>query len=119
MRRRRLLAGLAVPSVVTDSARAQIVPFPIPREPLPLALAWTGALDDGAASLAGRLGYQSWSSMASGLPFPEPRPIVGISVGFAAASPAEIVSEMNRQAGPRAIVILDPEKRFVGVVHHG
>ena len=119
MRRRRLLTGLVALPAITDSARAQIAPFPIPREPMQLAFAWTGTLDDGAVSLAGRLGYQSWSSMASGLPFPEARPIVGISLGFAAASPAEIVSEMNRQASPRAIVILDPKNRFVGVVNYG
>jgi hypothetical protein len=69
--------------------------------------------------LASQLGYAMWSTMASGLPYPTPRPNVNVSIGVTAASVADIVVELNRQAKDRAIVVLDPHRRFIGVVYYG
>ena len=114
--RRSLLAVACLGPALPAAAQ----PFLIPRGPAsPLPFAWTGSLGEAAAALAGLIGFQFWQTMASGLPFPDPPPLVGVSVGFAEATPDAIVQALNRQVASRAVVVLDPQQRFVGVVYYG
>lgn len=98
----------------------QLGPYPIPRElSQPISFGWSGELAGATGTLAARLGYSAWVTMSTGLPVPDPPPSVPVSVGFSAASPVEIVEALNRTVARRAVVILDPYNRFIGVVYYG
>ena len=122
-RRTALLAAAALPWSVPTSAQTSLLPpyqFPLPRAlDVPMSFAWSGPLAGGVWSLAASLGFSAWFNMASGLPIPDPAPVVPISIGFASATPAEIVSAFNRAVVSRAVVILDPVQRSTGVVFYG
>ena len=112
-----LAAGIAVMSL---PAAAQVSLFPIPpAEPQVLSFSWSGPLDGAARALAARLGYTVWTTMASGLPIPRPPPSVDVVINADDVSAADTVVLMNRQAEGRAVVVLDPEKRFIQVVYYG
>ena len=115
------LCGAAAPlAAAAQTNLLQPFAFPIPRElSQPISFAWSGPLAGAAGALAAHLGYAAWVTMSSGLPVPDPPPSVPVSVGFAAASPAAIVEALNRAVSNRAVVILDPAKRFIGVVYYG
>ena len=130
MRDRAALAFAAVLALGAHPASAQVSltpnggayrtgPFPIPREVLlPIAFAWSGPIEGATEALAAQLGYTAWARTASGLAIPRPVPSVNVSVGFAAASPADVVVELNRQVRNRAVVVLDPDKHEIGVVYY-
>ncbi len=69
-----LVAGVAFVTLASAAqARAQESLFPIPRElQQRISFAWNGPLEGAAQSLAIQLGYQAWTTMASGLPIPRP-----------------------------------------------
>ena len=94
--------------------------FPLPRDlSQPVSFAWSGSLTGAAAALAAQLRLSAWVNMSSGLPLPDPPPFVPVSVGFASATPAAIVEALNRAVASKAVVILDFQERFVGVVYYG
>ena len=112
-----MAAGLVV---MTLPASAQVSLFPIPRDALPsLSFSWSGPLDGATEALAERLGYKAWTTMASGLPIPRPPPLIDVQINVSSVSAADIVVLLNQQAANRAIVVLDPEKRFIQVVYYG
>ena len=74
---------------------------------------------EGPYALAAQLRLSAWVNMSSGLPLPDPPPFVPVSVGFASATPAAIVEALNRAVASKAVVILDFQERFVGVVYYG
>ena len=120
MRRTRslLLAASLVASALPASAQVSL--FPIPRVgQQAISFEWSGPIEGAAQALAAQLGYRQWTTMASGLPIPNPPPSVAVSIRVTGVSPAEIVVRMNQQAANRAIVVLDPDKRFVQVVYYG
>src|SRR3954469_2100510 len=118
MRRRRVLTGLALLPASAVPGFAQISLFPIPRELLlPIAFSWSGSIEGATQALAARLGYSASVRTASGLAIPRPAPSVNVSVDFAAALPADVVMELNRQIQNRAVVVLDPERHEIGVVY--
>ena len=126
MRRRRSLAALALAGAAVSSAAAAQInllhPYavPLPRELAePIAFAWSGPIEGATRALAARLGYASWLNLSSGLPMPDPPPRLPVSVGFFSASPTEIVETLNRLVASRAVVILDPRERSIGVVYYG
>ena len=105
-------------SLTPDVGADQAGSFPIPRElRQTLSFVWSGPIEGATQALAAQLGYTAWARTASGLAIPRPAPSVNVSVGFAAASPADVVVELNRQAQNRAVVVLDPEKHEIGVVY--
>jgi hypothetical protein len=106
-------------SLTPDAGESQTGSFPIPRElrPQPLSFTWSGPIEGATQALAAQLGYTAWARTASGLAIPRPAPSVNVSVAFAAALPADVVVELNRQAQNRAVVVLDPEKHEIGVVY--
>ena len=122
-RRSVLVAASVLPWSLAAAAQTRPLPphpFPPPRElDLPINFTWSGPLAGAAGALAARLGYGAWANMSSGLPMPDPPPVVPVSVGFAAATPVEIVESLNRAVASRAVVILDPAQRSIGVVFHG
>jgi hypothetical protein len=85
----------------------------------PISFAWAGSLEGATQALAQCLGYTAWANTASGLPMPDPHPVVTVNVGFQSASPADIVVALNQQAVNRAVVVLDPQTRSIGVVYYG
>jgi hypothetical protein len=94
--------------------------FSIPQElRQPLSFAWSGPIEGATQALAARLGYTAWARTASGLAIPRPALSVNVTVAFAAAVPADVVVELNRQALNRAVVVLDPGKHEIGVVYFG
>ena len=106
-------------SLVPNAGAYRTRPFPIPRDlRQPLSFAWSGPIEGATQALAAQLGYTAWARTASGLAIPRPAPSVNVSVGFAAASPADVVVELNRQAQNRAVVVLDPERHEIGVVYY-
>lgn len=122
-RRIVLLMASGLPGSLAAAAQTRPVPLhplPIPRElDLPINFAWSGPLAGAASTLAALLGYAAWANMSSGLPMPDPPPVVPVSVDFAAATPVEIVEALNRAVASRAVVVLDPAQRSIGVVFHG
>ena len=105
-------------SLTPDAGESHSGSFPIPRDlRQPLSFTWSGPIEGATQALAAQLGYTAWARTASGLAIPRPTPSVNVSVGFAAAFPADVVVELNRQAQNRAVVVLDPEKREIGVVY--
>lgn len=122
-RRSVLMAASSLLSPLAAAAQTRLpppYPFPLPRElDLPISFVWSGPLVGAAGALAARLGYGAWANMSSGLPMPDPPPVVPVSVGFAAATPAEIVEALNRVVASRAVVVLDPAQRSIGVVFCG
>ncbi len=107
-------------AVMTLPAFAQVSLFPIPRVVQQwLTFSWSGPLDGATEALAARLGYTAWATMASGLPIPRPPPTIDVQINVNGVSAADIVVLLNRQAANRAIVVLDPEKRFIQVVYYG
>ena len=107
-------------AVVTLPASAQVSLFPIPRDALSsLSFSWSGPLDGATEALAEHLGYKAWTTMASGLPIPRPPPTIDVQINVNGVSAADIVVLLNQQAANRAIVVLDPEKRFIQVVYYG
>ena len=129
MRNRAALAFAAALALGAQPASAQVSltpnidvyqpgPFPIPRDlRQTLSFAWSGPIEGATRALAAQLGYTAWARTASGLAIPRPAPSVNVSVGFAAAFPADVVMELNRQVQNRAVVVLDPEKHEIGVVY--
>lgn len=100
-------------------AAAQTGSFTLPSEvSQPMAFAWSGPVEGAIRALAARLGYSAWAGTATGLPVPHPAPVVTVNVGVASASAAEIVEILNRQSRNRAVIVLDPEKRSIGVVYY-
>lgn len=122
-RRSVLLAASVLPWSLAAAAQTRPLPlnqFPPPRVPdLPISFAWSGPLAGAAGALAARLGYGAWANMSSGLPKPDPPPVVPVSVGFAAATPVEIVEALNWAVANKAVVVLDPAQRSIGVVFYG
>ena len=122
-RRTALLAALASPWALAASAQAPLLPpysFPIPRAvDTPLSFAWSGPLFGAVRSLAASLGFTAWANMSSGLPMPDPPPVVPISIRFASATSVEIVAALNRTVASKAVVVLDPVQRSIGVVFYG
>lgn len=122
-RRALLLAAWSLPVSLAAAAQTgplPLHPFPLPRElDRPIPFAWSGPLAGAARFLAVQIGYAAWANMASGLPMPDPPPAVPVSVGFAAATPVEIVEALNRAVTSKAVVILDPAGRSIGVVFYG
>ncbi|GAC1341387.1 MAG: hypothetical protein NVSMB20_17500 [Bradyrhizobium sp.] len=105
-------------SVAPNAGAYRTGPFPIPRDlRQKLSFAWSGPIEGATQALAAQLGYTAWATTASGLAIPRPAPSVNVSVGFAAASAADVVVALNRQAQSRAVVVLDPEKHEIGVVY--
>jgi len=105
-------------SLTPNAEASQTGSFPIPRDlRQTLSFAWSGPIEGATQALAAQLGYTAWARTASGLAIPRPAPSVNVSVGFAAALPADVVVELNRQAQKRAVVVLDPEKHEIGVVY--
>ena len=122
-RRTALLAASGLPWSLAATAQTRplpLYPFPLPRQlDLPISFAWSGPLAGAAGALAARLGYAAWANMSSGLPMPDPSPVVPVSVGFALTTPVEIVEALNRAVASKAVVILDPAQRSIGVVFYG
>lgn len=119
-RRTVLLAAAGVTAAAFDNACAQPGGAPMLldlQQRFPFS--WNGPLGGATQSLASRLGYSAWITMASGLPMPYPAPVVNVSVSLASATAAEIVVALERQAKNRAVVVLDPANRFIGVVYYG
>ena len=58
----------------------------------------------------------STSRSATSLPDTS-KAITEVCTSPVAASPADVVVELNRQAQNRAVVVLDPEKHEIGVVY--
>lgn len=121
MRSRRALL-VAACCLALAPALAEPGPFPFPREPVqpvqPAWFTWSGSLAGAARALAARLGYRAWETMASGLPLPDPPPRVVVSVAFPDILPVAIVEELNRRVARRAVVVPDPDQRFIGVVYY-
>jgi len=119
MRRRQLIATIMSLSIPAGRAVAQTMPFALPRElTQPFAFSWAGALEGAIRALAMRIGYASWTGTATGLAVPTPPPRIDVSVSFSAASAPEIVETLNDQALNRAVIVLDPDQRTIGVVYY-
>jgi hypothetical protein len=114
-----LIAAVVSLSVPASRSFAQTLPFALPRElTQPFAFSWSGPLEGAIQTLAMRIGYGSWAGTATALAMPVPTPRVEVSVNFSAASAPEIVEALNNQALNRAVVVLDPDQRTIGVVYY-
>jgi DotD protein len=120
MRRAHTLLLATSLAIATFPAAAQVSLFPTPQGvQQSLSFSWSGPLDGAARALAAQLGYTAWTTMASGLPIPRPPPSVDVLINVNDVSAADIVVLMNQQAESRAVIVLDPEKRFIQVVYYG
>lgn len=116
---RRAVLLLAAALAPGGRAVAQTSPLALPSEvSRPIAFSWSGPVEGAIRALAARLGYATWTGTATGLPVPDPAPVVNVSVGVGSASAAEIVEILNRQSRDRAVIVLDPDQRSIGVVYY-
>jgi hypothetical protein len=115
MRRRLFVSGTLVLTPAGYAIAQPILPSEVGQ---PIAFAWSGPVEGATRALAARLGYSTWASTAAGLPPPDPVPIVNVTIGVASVSAAGIVEILNRQCRDRAVIVLDPEQRSIGVVYH-
>ena len=121
-RRSVLVAASVLPWSLAAAAqtRPRPYPFPLPRElDLPISFAWSGPLAGAAGAPRGAARLRRVGQHVERTAHARPAAVVPVSVGFAAATPTEIVGTLNRAVTSRAVVVLDPAQRSIGVVFHG
>ena len=93
------------------AAAATIVPAELQR---PETFAWSGPIDIGAKTLADKVGYRLIVTQTIAGPS---QPIL-VSVNMANARIVDAFEALGTAAGPRATVIVDPDRHTVEVQHH-
>ena len=110
----RCAISAAEPSVYAPSVLPllqTIVPAELQR---PETFAWSGPIDIGAKALADKVGYRLVVTQTIAGPS---QPIL-VSVNMANARIVDAFEALGTAAGPRATVIVDPDRHTVEVQHH-
>ena len=95
----------------SPSPAAPIVPAELQR---PETFAWSGPIDIGAKALADKVGYRLVVTQTMAGPS---QPIL-VAVNIANARIVDAFEALGTAAGPRATVIVDPDRHTVEVQHH-